>query len=204
MSCSRRGRCGCHRACAPNRSGAKPRVLVVRADHPLAGRESISILETNDEIFVVGGQRPARGRGLVDRRPTTRRLAPEARTYGRQRRGSARTRRRGRGRQHRRPVGEPALPARRAGVHPDPRHRAGDDRPVQPERHRATRWSTRSARRRRRSRRSSTRRSTDAREQPAASRRRTRLRPPAPPPSAPATPRAGGPARRDRAPAMRP
>ncbi|GAA1973127.1 LysR family transcriptional regulator [Microbacterium pumilum] len=30
----------------------EPRVLVVRADHPLAGRESISILETGDEVFV--------------------------------------------------------------------------------------------------------------------------------------------------------
>ena len=30
----------------------EPRVLVVRADHPLAGRESVSILETNDEVFV--------------------------------------------------------------------------------------------------------------------------------------------------------
>src|SRR6478609_6344909 len=30
----------------------EPRVLVVRADHPLAGLESIPILETNSEIFV--------------------------------------------------------------------------------------------------------------------------------------------------------
>ena len=41
----------------PPRVRAEPlwresRVLVVRADHPLAGRESVSILETNDEVFV--------------------------------------------------------------------------------------------------------------------------------------------------------
>ena len=30
----------------------EPRVLVVRSDHPLAGRESISILDTRDEVFV--------------------------------------------------------------------------------------------------------------------------------------------------------
>jgi len=30
----------------------EPRVLVVPSDHPLAGRESISIVETNDEVFV--------------------------------------------------------------------------------------------------------------------------------------------------------
>jgi DNA-binding transcriptional LysR family regulator len=41
----------------PPRVRAEPlwreaRVLVVRADHPLAGRESVSILETGDEVFV--------------------------------------------------------------------------------------------------------------------------------------------------------
>ena len=30
----------------------EPRVLVVRADHPLAGRDSLSILETSGEVFV--------------------------------------------------------------------------------------------------------------------------------------------------------
>lgn len=30
----------------------EPRVLVVRSDHRLAGRESISILDTRDEVFV--------------------------------------------------------------------------------------------------------------------------------------------------------
>jgi DNA-binding transcriptional LysR family regulator len=41
----------------PPRVRAEPlwreaRVLVLRADHPLAGRESVSILETGDEVFV--------------------------------------------------------------------------------------------------------------------------------------------------------
>ena len=30
----------------------QPRVLVVPADHPLAGRESVGIEETNDEVFI--------------------------------------------------------------------------------------------------------------------------------------------------------
>lgn len=38
----------------------EPRVLVVRADHPLASRESVSILETGGEVFVsAGGGAPA-------------------------------------------------------------------------------------------------------------------------------------------------
>ena len=76
--------------------------------------------------------------------------------------GLARTRRRRRGREHRRPVGAPAVSARRTGVHPDLRHRAGDDRAVQPQRLAQPDGRRRSARRRRRSRRSSTRRSTEA------------------------------------------
>ena len=49
---------------------------------------------------------------------------------------------------------QPALPARRAGVHPDHRHRAGDDRAVQPERLAQPDGRRRSARPRRRCRRS--------------------------------------------------
>lgn len=36
----------------------EPRVLAVRTDHPLAQRESISIDETNDEVFVTVGSGP--------------------------------------------------------------------------------------------------------------------------------------------------
>lgn len=48
----------------------EPRVLVVRADHPLAGRNSISIEETNDLDFVVpsAAEGPARSWWLVDPR----------------------------------------------------------------------------------------------------------------------------------------
>ena len=49
----------------------EPRVLVVPADHPLAGRESVSILETNDEVFVAvaGGVPEVVDWWLVDPRP---------------------------------------------------------------------------------------------------------------------------------------
>ena len=60
----------------PPRVRAEPlwreaRVLVVRADHPLAGRDSISILETSDEIFVsvAGGVPEVVDWWIVDPRP---------------------------------------------------------------------------------------------------------------------------------------
>jgi len=37
----------------------EPRVLVVRIDHPLAGRDSVSIADTADEIFITVGSGPA-------------------------------------------------------------------------------------------------------------------------------------------------
>lgn len=60
----------------PPRVRAEPlwkeaRVLVVRADHPLAGRDSISILETADEVFISAADGPAEvvDWWLVDPRP---------------------------------------------------------------------------------------------------------------------------------------
>jgi len=49
----------------------EPRVLVVPGGHPLAGRESISILETNDEVFVsvAGGVPEVVDWWIVDPRP---------------------------------------------------------------------------------------------------------------------------------------
>ena len=49
----------------------EPRVLVVPADHPLAGRESVSILDTNDEVFVsvAGGLPDVVDWWIVDPRP---------------------------------------------------------------------------------------------------------------------------------------
>ena len=49
----------------------EPRVLVVPADHALAGRESVSIGETNDEVFVAvaGGVPEVVDWWLVDPRP---------------------------------------------------------------------------------------------------------------------------------------
>lgn len=49
----------------------EPRVLVVPADHPLAGRESVTILETNDEVFVAvaGGVPDVVDWWIVDPRP---------------------------------------------------------------------------------------------------------------------------------------
>src|SRR6478735_4891965 len=49
----------------------EPRVLVVPADHPLAARESVSIVETNDEVFVAvaGGVPEVVDWWLVDPRP---------------------------------------------------------------------------------------------------------------------------------------
>nr|WP_274636125.1 LysR family transcriptional regulator [Microbacterium bovistercoris] len=49
----------------------EPRVLVVPSDHPFAGRESISILETGDEYFVAasGGPSEVVDWWLVDPRP---------------------------------------------------------------------------------------------------------------------------------------
>jgi DNA-binding transcriptional LysR family regulator len=49
----------------------EPRVLVVPAEHPLAGRESVSIVETNDEVFVAvaGGVPEVVDWWIVDPRP---------------------------------------------------------------------------------------------------------------------------------------
>jgi DNA-binding transcriptional LysR family regulator len=49
----------------------EPRVLVVPADHPLARRESVSILDTNDEVFVsvAGGLPDVVDWWIVDPRP---------------------------------------------------------------------------------------------------------------------------------------
>ncbi|SIT83639.1 LysR family transcriptional regulator [Microbacterium sp. RU33B] len=49
----------------------EPRVLVVPAEHPLAGRDSVSILETNDEVFVAvaGGVPEVVNWWIVDPRP---------------------------------------------------------------------------------------------------------------------------------------
>lgn len=49
----------------------EPRVLVVPGDHPFAGRESITIGETNDEVFVTvaGGRPEAVDWWIVDPRP---------------------------------------------------------------------------------------------------------------------------------------
>ena len=49
----------------------EPRVLVVPAGHPLAGRESVSIIETNNEVFVAvaGGVPDVVDWWLVDPRP---------------------------------------------------------------------------------------------------------------------------------------
>ena len=49
----------------------EPRVLVVQADHPLAARESVSILETNDELFVsvANGPKDVIDWWIVDPRP---------------------------------------------------------------------------------------------------------------------------------------
>ena len=49
---SRHGRCVSRLAYAPSLFWREERVLVVRSDHPLADRDSISILETSEEIFV--------------------------------------------------------------------------------------------------------------------------------------------------------
>jgi len=49
----------------------EPRVLVVPAEHPLAGRDSVSIVETNDEVFVAvaGGVPEVVDWWIVDPRP---------------------------------------------------------------------------------------------------------------------------------------
>jgi DNA-binding transcriptional LysR family regulator len=49
----------------------EPRVLVVPAEHPLAGRESVSIVETNEEVFVAvaGGVPEVVDWWIVDPRP---------------------------------------------------------------------------------------------------------------------------------------
>ena len=49
----------------------EPRVLVVQADHPLAERESVGILETNDELFVsvANGPKDVIDWWIVDPRP---------------------------------------------------------------------------------------------------------------------------------------
>ena len=49
----------------------EPRVLITRSDHPLAGRESITIDETRDETFIAvsGGDPAAVAWWLVDPRP---------------------------------------------------------------------------------------------------------------------------------------